>query len=160
MDQAPPLTDALLEVYRAAHYDVELADGTIATLRVGHQPPPAVVEWIGADAFAVYLTACNPGSQPLPEASNATRMTALRNRLRELEARWLEGRGHMPGDAWSEPSVLVTRAPLTVVDRLARAFGQNAVVHVALDARARLRVYSDNRAASASASDIDWIVVE
>jgi hypothetical protein len=153
----PPAQIAeLLALYRRTHYDVDLAQGGTATLRIGAPPPPSVADWIGTDTYAIYLTACNPHSQALPPERNAERMAALRDALGNTGARWLEGRGGIPGQDWSEPSLLVAGLALEDADRLARAFGQNASVRIAAVAPACLRLHrSDWRTLVAAAADLE-----
>lgn len=147
----------LLALYRRTHYDVTLPDGNTATLRIGASPPPPVAGWIGADAFAVYLTACNPHSLPLPDADNARRMSELRACLQREGGRWLEGEGSIPGEPWREPSLLVAGIALERVDRIARDFGQNASVIVRPAALARLRwCHHDWEAAMPAADTLEW----
>lgn len=141
MTQPPPRIAELLALYRRTHYDVALPGGDSATLRIGEPPPPAVTAWIGGDGYAVYLTACNPRSEVLTTDDNEARMADLRRRLYVAGTRWLEGSAAIPGQPWREPSVLVAGLPLRRIDALARAFGQNASVHVRTDAPARLRLH-------------------
>lgn len=140
----PPRADRLLALYRRTHYAVFLPDGSTATLRIGEPPSPAVAAWLGADGQAVYLTACNPRSRALPAAENETRLAGLRHRLHAAGARWLEGSAAIPGQPWRESSLLITALPLAQLDALARHFGQNASVHVRVDAPARLRLHRDD----------------
>lgn len=153
--ESPAQIAELLALYRRTHYDVDLAQGGTATLRIG-EPPPSVAAWIGTDAHAIYLTACNPHSQALPSERNAERMAALRDALGATGARWLEGRGGIPGQDWNEPSLLVAGLALEDADRVARAFGQNASVRVGASAPARLRLHrSDWRTQVAAAADLE-----
>jgi hypothetical protein len=154
--ESPAQVAELLALYRRTHYDVDLPQGGTATLRIGAPPPADIAAWIGADAYATYLTACNPQSQALPPERNAERMAALRKALSEAGARWLEGRGSMPGEDWSEPSLLVAGLALEAADRIARSFEQNASVRIAVSAPARLRLHrSDWRARVAAAADLE-----
>jgi hypothetical protein len=139
--QSPPRIAELLALYRRTHYDVALPGGGSATLRAGEPPPPAVATWIGGDAQAVYLTACNPRSCALTADENEARMADLRLRLYAAGMRWLEGSAAIPGQPWRESSVLAAGLPLQRIDALARAFGQNASLHVYAGAPARLRLH-------------------
>lgn len=154
--ESPAQIAELLALYRRTHYDVDLPQGGTATLRIGAPPPADIAAWIGADACAIYLTACNPRSQVLPPERNAARMAELRDALGKIGARWLEGRGGIPGQDWSEPSLLVAGVAPDAADRLARAFGQNASVRIAVSAPACLRLHrSDWRALVAAAADLE-----
>lgn len=155
MSDSPARIAELLELYRCTHYATTLPNGSRATLRIGMPAPPDIAAWIGADAFAVYLTACNPRSRRLPDDSNAQRMDELRACLRREGARWLEGEGRLPAESWSEPSLLVTGLPLACLDALARDFGQNASVHVRAGERARLRLHRDDWRAQPLAADLE-----
>lgn len=139
--ESPERIRELVALYCRTHYDVTLPDGGTATLRIGEPLPRAITGWIDRDAFALYLSACNPHSQPLPEARNIERMAQLRLRLRHADARWLEGCGRLPGEAWCEPSLLVAGLPLDRLDRLADEFEQNASVRAAPTGIARLRIH-------------------
>ncbi|MEP7043793.1 MAG: DUF3293 domain-containing protein [Dokdonella sp.] len=148
----------LVALYRRSHYDVVLPDAHRATLRIGEIAPPAIAEWIGADAFALYLTACNPYSMALTTAQNDERLVRLRARLHAQGARWLEGHAGVPGETWFEPSLLIAGLALAQGDRLAFEYEQNAGVWVDVVQPARLRVYRpDWRKLLAAAPDIDWI---
>lgn len=139
--ESPARIRELLALYRRTHYDVALPDGNVAILRVGAAPPRAVADWIAAAPFALYLSACNPYSQALPADANHERMTRLRGALERIGARWLEGRGHIPGERWSEPSLLLAGPTLDRVDRIAQGFEQNAGVLVVANQPVRLRLY-------------------
>jgi len=131
----------LLALYRRSHYAVALPDGAAAVMRIGEPAPSPITGWIGEAGFAVFLTACNPHSQPLAPEDNAMRMADLQRRLRATTARWLDGHGAIPGEAWREPGLLVAGIPLASIDALARTFGQNASVHVRARGPARLRLH-------------------
>lgn len=157
MSDSPERVRELLALYRRTHYGVVLADGGGATLRIGAMPPQAIADWIGADDSAFYLTACNPRSQALSDADNAARMDVLRERLRHANARWLEGCAGIPGEPWSESSLLVAGIDIAGADRLARDFGQDAALAVARDRRVALRLYRDDwRAQAGDNFDIEW----
>jgi hypothetical protein len=148
---------ALIALYRHTHYSVVLPGAHKATIFVGDAPTHAIADWIGADADAAYLTACNPYSQPLSEAQNNERLARLRERLLNERVRFLEGSASIPGEVWFEPSLLVAGLPLPQIDALAREFEQNAIVLVARAACARLRLYrSDWFKAVGSAPHLDW----
>lgn len=143
MTDSPQRIIEYLALYRRTHYDAVLPDGTRVTLRIGAPAPLPIVDWIGADRFAVFLSACNPQSHPLTPAENRVRTADLRLRLRATNARWLEGEGAIRGERWSEPSLLVAGLALESIDALARHFDQNAAVRVDTSAPVRLRLYRD-----------------
>lgn len=147
----------LLALYRRTHYGIALPDGADATLRVGALPSRPIADWIGANDLAVYLTACNPRSQALSDVDNAARMDALRERLHDANARWLEGRAGIPGESWSEASLLVAGIDIADADRLARDFEQDAALVVARDRRIVLRLYrGDWLTHVGGAVDVEW----
>ncbi|NCT68252.1 MAG: DUF3293 domain-containing protein [Rhodanobacteraceae bacterium] len=154
---APARILALLAAYRATHYEVFLPDGTSATIHVGQPPPHAVATWLGAAPFAAFLTACNPHSHALPEEENRQRLDALRRRLQAHACRLLDGVGHLPGETWHEPSLLVAGLTFADVDALVREFDQNAVVIVHAHGVARLRLYRPEwHAVAGYADDLEW----
>jgi hypothetical protein len=134
----------LLRLYAACHYDVRLPGGRRATLRVGQPLPAPLAEWLADAPFAAFITAYNPRSQPQPAAHNRA---ALRTLLREIRgvagARLLPGVGHLPGQRWREPSLLVAGLALTAVDALACRHSQNAIVLAHRNAATQLRGYGD-----------------
>ena len=148
---------ALLTLYRESHYDVHLARSRVATLRVGAPAPPAVARWIAAPRIGYYLTACNPRSQSLPPEENEERLEALRAELRERGAAFLEGAGHIPGEAWREPSLLVRGIADDDVAALVRRHDQNCIVVAHTDAPTTLRVFrNDWRALVGDAPHVEW----
>ncbi len=120
----------LVALYRRTRYAVALPEAGVATLHIGRSAPAALASWIGAEGFAVYLTACNPYSRALTAAQNESRLARLRTRLCTLGARWLEGVAAIPQQTWAEPSLLVGGVPAAVCDALAFEFEQNASVGV------------------------------
>lgn len=148
----------LLSMYRRTHYRVLLADHAGCTIQIGASAPDHIADWIGTDGYATYLTSCNPYSQALSDQQNDKRLADLREQLRRAGARFLEGIASVPAEPWFEPSLLVTRIPLTAVDAFARTYEQNAVVIVPARGIARLRVYRGEwRFASIDATDTEWV---
>lgn len=149
--------DALLALYRESHYDVELPDGRTATIRVGVLVPEPIMRWIGDERVAVYMTACNPHSQSLPAAENEQRLERLHARLRERGRAFLEGAGHVPGESWREPSLLVRGVDEATIEEIVREYGQNAVLMLRPPAVAVMRIYRpDWESALGAADDIEW----
>jgi len=159
MAAADPIerVEALLALYRNSHYDVELPDGTTATIRVGAPVPEPILRWIGSHEVAVYMTACNPHSRSLSVAENEQRLERLRARLRKRGCSYLEGAGHVPGDSWREPSLLVRGIDETSIDEFAREHEQNAVLMLRSRAPVVMRIYRpDWEARIGAAVDIEW----
>ncbi|HEV7489613.1 MAG TPA: DUF3293 domain-containing protein [Rhodanobacteraceae bacterium] len=148
---------ALLALYRESHYDVELARGRIATLRVGEPAPAAVLRWMGGDRSAFYITSCNPHSQSLPREENEQRLESLRARLRQGGHSFLEGAGHIPGEAWREQCLLVRGIVESDVTALVQTYEQNSIVVVRAKLPTVLRVYrSDWRDLIGESADVEW----
>jgi hypothetical protein len=148
---------ALLALYRESHYDVELARGRTATLRIGEPVPAAMVRWMGGERTAFYMTSCNPRSQSLPREENEQRLESLRAYLRERGHSYLEGAGHIPGEAWREPCLLVRGIAESDVAERVRLYEQNSIVVVRTNAPTMLRVYrSDWREVIGECPDVEW----
>ena len=82
----------------------------------------------GHDTWA-YLTASNPGSVILDDATNALRMAELARRLEELGHPFLAGQGVGAAGDWPpEPSLLVLGIGENAALEIGRAFGQVAIV--------------------------------
>jgi uncharacterized protein DUF3293 len=153
----PERVNALIALYRESHYDVELPRRKVATLHVGKAAPVALTRWIGDDAIAFYLTACNPRSTSLPKEENDARLAALRAELRARGCRWLEGAGYIPGEAWREECVLVAGIDTAGADEIARRYDQNSILVVPAKTAVTLRVYRpDWRAIAGESTDVEW----
>ncbi len=128
------LDAATLQAYRETHYRVQGEPGFV--LRVGqHSPPLAQLYNAESVNCSAFITACNPASQRLSDATNASRQTQLEAELTALGLRWLPAVGEHPSNQWpAERSVLVLGLPLKEARRLARQYGQNALLWSAADA--------------------------
>ena len=111
-----PPTPAVLRSYRRSLY----VAGDVSA-RVDRRPAPMPPRWAGRDL--VLLSACNPGGRRRPDGWNTRMMLQLRGTLRDFDHAAGEGRYRR----WSEPLLLVAIAPARGI-RLARRFGQNAVI--------------------------------
>jgi hypothetical protein len=148
---------ALLTLYRESRYDVCLPRGDIATIRIGEVAPESVLRWIGKAGIAFYMTACNPRSHSLPREENEQRLESMRAYVRERGFAFLEGIGHIPGEAWREPNLLIRGISETGVADLVRLHDQNSIVVVRAQAPVTLRVYrSDWHAVSGDSADLEW----
>lgn len=127
----------LLALYRSAGYAVRLPGGRRAALGVDALPPTTLVQWLSG-ATGVLLTACNPGSRPLPAAENRRRLRRLHADLIAAGARLLPAAGY--GPSWREASLFAADVPLTRIDALAERYGQNAILIVEAERPVRLRV--------------------
>lgn len=116
--------------FRATTYRVFGPDGPPIDLRIGGRSVrlDALLERYGCTQWA-FVTAWNPGSQPLSAAENAPRQNALIDLLRERRLRWLDGSGIPDRSDWqAEPSVLALGINRDEAVALGRRFGQLAVV--------------------------------
>jgi hypothetical protein len=84
---------------------------------------------------SAFLTACNPFSEPLCDASNAERQAALAAELSSLGLVCLQGIGQHPSNEWpGEASLLVFGLLLDSAKSLGAKFEQNAFVWSGADA--------------------------
>jgi hypothetical protein len=120
-----PLTPALRRAYARSAYEAGGLHVRIRRRPVGSWP-------FQSDAFVI-LGACNPGGRRATDGINARMMCALAERLRHVPS--VAGRGGL--GQWWEPMTGVCM-PLAPARRLARVFGQNAVVLVRRGRPARL----------------------
>ncbi len=104
----------LAEAYARTLYRV---DGAF-TIAVGG-PCPEARPW-------AFLTACNPGSEPLPDAENARRTEALKAALAGWEV--YPGESTSPEGEWREASFFVVGIDEAAAADVARRFGQLAFV--------------------------------
>lgn len=124
------LRAALAVAYAATRYCVDTPAGRFA-LRVGQPLPPAFAAWLraqGTPCWAV-LTACNPGSQRLPDALNAAANRALADAAAQagcpvFPACNVAERGDWP----DEPGFLLLAAEAGVPRALGRRFAQAALL--------------------------------
>lgn len=128
-------TIALAQAYLGARYQIDTRPPVI--LRIG-QPQPALRALAQASG-SVFLTACNPRSRRLSVRINARRMRELQRMLARRGCTWLPGHGLDAAGQWpDEPSLWVPDLPLAAGLRLARRFGQNALVWCGPDTVAHL----------------------
>jgi hypothetical protein len=148
---------ALLALYRESQYDVELPTGGVATIRVGAPAPTDIVQWIGEHQSAAFMTACNPHSRSLTHEENEQRLGDLRRAVRGRGGDFLAGFGHVPGESWREPSLLVRGLDSAQVDDFARAYEQNGILIVPARAPAFLKLYrADWQRTLGRVADVEW----
>jgi hypothetical protein len=147
----------LIAAYRETVYEVRLPGGPRTALRVGQPVPDSLRAWTGRDWPLIFITACNPNSVRLSTLDNRVRMRELVEVLQRQPVRWLVGAGLLVREAWREPSLLVAGLTYEAADRLAVAFGQNAVL-VADDGHSTaLRIFRHEwRSGREAESDIQW----
>ncbi len=128
------LAPTLIMAYLATHYRVDAA--TPFVLKVG-EPSDSLAQFLTEQSAqcAAYLTACNPFSQPLSDADNLHRQSALENELNRRSLQFIRGTGQDSQGEWpGEASFLIFGLSLEASRALARQYEQNAFVWCAKDA--------------------------
>ena len=130
----PPVVDApTLQAYRETLYTVQASPPFV--LQVGqHSAQLAdLCRCTGADC-AAYLTACNPWSEVLDDATNAQRQSALLQAVEVLGLQGIAGVGRHPSNGWpGEASCLVPGLSLAQAQALGRQWDQNAILWAGSD---------------------------
>lgn len=150
----------LADAYAVAAYAVRL-DGDVLPLRVGEPARDLEAYW-PAQRY-VFITAWNPASQPPSDSTNEAADVALVARIDALGAARQsafaeDGDGH-----WREPGWLVADLDLATADKLAREFGQAAVLTWQRGAPVRLRMLLTPPVGAGSSLDAsagaftDWV---
>jgi hypothetical protein len=133
------MTEHLDAAYRATSYVVHGPEGD-STIRID-QTVPALDDLLvrhGTRCWA-FITACNPGSTPLPPKENRRRAAELERLIREAGYPIYPGEGRGDDRAWPpEPSLLVVGIAACDATALARQFGQKAIVSGTIGAAAQL----------------------
>lgn len=115
--------------YTQAVYRVD-AQPVSFFLRVGEHSPD-LARWLGkqgARSFA-FISAANPGSQPLPEPENEDRHRRLVEQVSAAGLPALAGESYAAADgAWRERSLLIAGLAREAALALAREFGQVALL--------------------------------
>jgi hypothetical protein len=127
MDDIDP---RLEEVYRATTYRVFVPVGPPIDLRVGERSAELdlLLTKYNLSTWA-FISACNPGSRPLPAAENDARHAKLLRTVKDFGWRSLQGVGIPAGADWQpEPSVIVLGVATEEVVAVARDFEQNAIL--------------------------------
>jgi hypothetical protein len=122
-----PLSDELLNAYRAAEYIV-FGDRRLV-LRIG-EPNAELEELLCAQgkSSAAFITAANPRGEKRSDVENGVANAALQSYVTAAGYAhyWAEGRD--PSGSWSEPSFLVIGISRGNAAALAQLFEQNAIV--------------------------------
>ena len=125
----PPIDPRLWEAYHTTVYDVHAPEGVVP-IRIGRLHPliDRLCVLQGAASWC-FVTAWNPGSQPLAPADNQRRNETLRAELARAGFAVLEGMGRGADPGWEpEASFLVLGVDREHACALGRRFGQNALV--------------------------------
>ena len=120
---------ALAAAYLSTTYRVDAPSGPIA-LRVGQRSGALdrLLKRRGLRTWA-FVTACNPRSRRLPGWRNLARQRRLQGAVGRLGFATLPARAWATMPAWPpEPSLLILGIGRQRARRLARLFGQNAIV--------------------------------
>jgi Protein of unknown function (DUF3293) len=120
---------SLAAAYLSTTYRIDAPSGPIA-LRVGEGSGALdrLLKRRGVRIWA-FVTACNPQSRRLPGWGNLARQRRLQALTRRLAFQTLPGAGVGDNPAWpAEPSLLIAGIRRARACRLARLFGQNAIV--------------------------------
>jgi hypothetical protein len=119
----------LAAAYLSTIYRVDAPAGPVL-LRVGRgsRALDRLLQRSGRRTWA-FVTACNPRSRRLPGWRNLVRQRRLRTLVQVLRYPFLSGAGVGDDSAWPpEPSLLIVGISRPRACRLARLFGQNAIV--------------------------------
>jgi hypothetical protein len=140
------MTAALLDAYRCTSFIANAPKGRLC-LRVGQRcleldnllAGQRVTTW-------AYVTACNPGSEPLPAEENVTRQRELVRAVAEVGLTSYPGEGIGDDGQWPpEPSLLILGIARDDAVLLGRQFGQLAVVYGELGRETELLVCERRR---------------
>lgn len=115
--------------YRATRYIAETGQGDIV-IRID-QPTPALDKLLAAqgDIGWAFISACNPGSQRLPDRENTERHVQLLATVAALGFQSIPGHGVPDNPGWQpEISLLILGISQDQATKLAEKFGQNAIV--------------------------------
>lgn len=115
--------------YRATRYIAETGRGEIV-IRID-QPTPALDKLLAAKGHGewAFISACNPGSQRLPDQENAERHARLIAEVTALGFQGIPGHGVPDDPGWQpEISLLILGISQGQATKLAEKFGQNAIV--------------------------------
>ena len=129
---------ATIQAYLETEYRI---DGeTPALLKVGAVCPElAALHKANKTDCSAFVTACNPFSQALDTASNASRQLALSQELRRRGLAFMEGVGQHPSNQWpGEPSFLIFGLSLEDAKELGASLEQNAIIWSDSDAMPQL----------------------
>lgn len=136
----PPLPDSLYQTYLNTCYTI--LDPPIC-IRIGESNPSlaALLEKYGTTTWA-YITAWNPGSQPLPASENDRRQQELLEALADYPI--FEGEGIGEDNSWPpEKSLLVLGITEEKAIHIGHHFAQNAIITGSIHGVPELRILTD-----------------
>jgi len=127
----PKISDALLALYKATHFQVFVPGGVLSLHIDEYSAPLLELHAKFGVASSAFITAYNPRSHQTPDDVNAAAQEALITEVKKLGLPWIAGAGVDPLGQWPlEPSLLVLGISRTQSLILARQFGQNACVFI------------------------------
>jgi len=120
---------ALIKLYRTTRFVVIAPKGKIVLSIGAWSQALDDLMTIFETSSCALITASNPGSKRLPDASNRERHEHLIKESRKRGYSFLEGLGVSEDGAWPpETSLLIVGIVQDRAEELARLFGQNAIV--------------------------------
>lgn len=133
-DAMPDVFNKTDAAYRATTYTIylppEITETKTLELRVDH--PSAALDHL-LDRYChntwAFISAVNPGSQPLSQAANAKRHDQLCNVIINLHLPYFAGDGIPDAPDWTaEPGLMVLGISMRHAHDIASRFGQNAIL--------------------------------
>ncbi len=135
----PPLTEDLLDAYKATEYIVD--DDPPLVLKIGEQNDGIRVLHLSFNVeTSAFITAWNPGSNPLPLDENYDRQANLLADVEIMRLNYFVGRSEDPNGKWSEDSYLLLGINQEQADALAIKYGQSAYVWIPVSGVPELRL--------------------
>ncbi|XOV90261.1 MAG: DUF3293 domain-containing protein [Pseudomonadota bacterium] len=135
----PPLTESLLEAYKAAEYIVD--DDPPLVLKIGERNDGIRVLHVSFNVeTSAFITAWNPGSKPLSLDENYDRQANLLADIETMRLNYFVGRGEDISGKWSEDSYLLLGINQDQADGLAIKYGQSAYVWIPMSGVPELRL--------------------
>lgn len=121
---------SLLQSYLTTEYRVYgAATMERFTLRIGARHPRlATLQRRKRTCCSAFITAWNPHSRMRSRTLNQAAQRRLMRDLRQLHCKVIRGEGVAADGRWKEPSLLALGLKRNAALRLARRYGQNAVV--------------------------------
>jgi hypothetical protein len=124
------LTEALRRAYAATSYSVSVDGRKLAARLDQHSPEIDALLAARGARQGVFVVAWNPGSRKRDDAANRAAHAALVRVLAERNLAWLPHAGE-GDDGWCEEGCFVLDLDDAGAGKLARCFGQTAVVRIA-----------------------------
>ncbi len=150
----------LARAYGVADYSVKL-DGDTLPLRVGEPATDLEAYW-PAQRY-IFITAWNPASRPHSESTNRNADASLVAQIDAMGVPRQAACAQGGSGGWSEPGWLVADLELASAERLAREFGQAAILAWQRGEPVRLRMLMQrprsgpDLSAQRAAEYTDWV---